>query len=122
MSLQTKTKLSTFPFPMQQIGDVVLNGKKDIKFHRGAENRVGAAKFARQHNLVLGPPDEDINGDKIPDVVLYDKNGNPVLINGYGATPSKSPYRNKLATKYQTIVNLIGEIAIYFGRNSSHNL
>ena len=63
-------RLSTFPYPMQQIGDAILNHKKDIKFHRAAENIVDAAKFTKSHNLVLGP-DEDINGDDIPDVVLY---------------------------------------------------
>ena len=44
--MRSQTKLSTFPYPIQQIGDVVLNAKKDIKFHRSAENRVDAAKYA----------------------------------------------------------------------------
>ena len=94
-----RAKLYSFPAPMQQLGQVVLDAKKDIKFHRGAENRIGAAKFARQHNLTLGPV-EDINGDGVNDVVLYDKNGNPVLINGYGVTPSKLPYREVFDIRY----------------------
>ena len=81
-------KLSAFPEPMHGIGDIVLNNKKDIKLHKSAETRTNAAKFARQHNLLLGP-NEDINGDGINDVALYDKKGNPVLINGYGVTPSE---------------------------------
>ena len=39
-------KLSSFPEPMRFIGDTVLNHKKDIKFHRSAETRSGAGKFA----------------------------------------------------------------------------
>ena len=69
--MRQQPKLSTFPEPIRFIGDTVLNHKKDTE------------KFAKMHNLVLGP-EEDINGDNIPDVVLYDKKGQPVLINGYG--------------------------------------
>ena len=99
--MSTLRKLSTFTGPMRCIGDTVLNHKKDIKFHRSTETRAGAAKYAAKHNLVLGP-EEDINGDDISDVVLYDENGQPVLINGYGVRPSQYPYRMKYAEKYPT--------------------
>lgn len=87
-------QLSAFHGPIKFIGETVLNHKKDIKFHRTAENRVGAQKYADQHNLLLGP-DEDINGDGINDVVLYKKDGTPVMINGYTFKDSEMPYRNE---------------------------
>lgn len=91
--------LNTFDEPLKSIGKVVLDRKKDIKFHRSAENRVGAQKYAAQHNLLLGP-DEDINGDGINDVVLYKKDGTPVMINGYTFVDSEMPYRNEFINQY----------------------
>ena len=82
-------QLSSFSGPMRSIGDLVLNSKKDIKFHRSAENRAGAERYAKTNGLILGP-DEDINGDGINDVVLYNNKGEPVLINGYGLSPSNT--------------------------------
>ena len=94
-------QLSRFDGPIRAIGETVLNHKKDIKFHRTAENRVGAQKYANQHNLLLGP-DEDINGDGINDVVLYKKDGTPVMINGYTFKDSEMPYRNEFNARNPT--------------------
>ena len=91
--IQPGQRLNAFQGPIRAIGETVLNSKKDIKFHRTAENRAGATRYAQQHNLLLGP-DEDINGDGINDVVLYKKDGTPVMINGYTFTNSEMPYRN----------------------------
>ena len=74
-------KLASFKGPMRYIGDIVLNDKGDIKFHRLLENRDNAAKSAESRNLILGP-DVDINNDGIPDVVLYNQKGEPVIITG----------------------------------------
>ena len=94
-------RLSRFDGPIRAIGETVLNHKKDIKFHRTAENRVGAQKYANQHNLLLGP-EEDINGDGINDVVLYKKDGTPVMINGYTFKDSEMPYRNEFNARNPT--------------------
>ena len=96
-------RLSAFNGPIRSIGETVLNHKKDIKFHRTAENRIGAQKYANQHNLLLGP-DEDINGDGINDVVLYKKDGTPVMINGYTFKDSEMPYRNEFNDRFPTKV------------------
>ena len=91
--IQPGQRLNAFQGPIRAIGETVLNSKKDIKFHRTAENRAGATRYAQQHNLLLGP-DEDINGDGVNDVVLYRKDGTPVMINGYTFKDSEMPYRN----------------------------
>ena len=91
--IQPGQQLGRFEGPIRAIGEAVLTNKKDIKFHRTAENRTGAARYAQQHNLLLGP-DEDINGDGVNDVVLYRKDGTPVMINGYTFKDSEMPYRN----------------------------
>ena len=93
-------KLSSFTGPIREIGDVVLNAKKDIRFHKAAENPTTAANYAKAHNLI--PSYTDINDDGIPDVVLYNQKGEPVMINGYGVKPSQLPYRLKYAQKYPT--------------------
>ena len=94
-------RLNEFSGAIRDIGELVLNKKKDIKFHRSAENRTGAARYATQHNLLLGP-DEDINGDGINDVVLYKKDGTPVMINGYTFKESETPYRNLFNERHPT--------------------
>ena len=74
--------LNNFNGPMQRLGGVVLNDKYDIKFSPAAASTATATRFATKHKL-RARTDEDINGDEINDVVLYDVDGNPVYINGF---------------------------------------
>ncbi len=84
--------VSQFPQDYQQLTQITSTLGKDVKFRRPAEYRPSALDYARRRNLVLGP-DEDIDNDQINDVVLYDYQGNPVIVNGYELVPSERPYR-----------------------------
>lgn len=75
--------------------NIILNAKKDIKHHKMAETRPGAERYAKSHGLRVGPKGTDINDDRIEDIVLYNKEGKPVMINGYRFTPSELSYRVK---------------------------
>ena len=86
--------LDTFPAYMRQLGQTVLDGHHDIKFHKGAEQRATAASWASRRGLTLGP-DVDINDDGVNDVVLYTSEGVPVVINGYALEKSEFMLRKK---------------------------
>ena len=79
---------------MRQLGQTVLDGHHDIKFHKGAEQRATAADWGRRRGLTLGP-DADINDDGVNDVVLYTREGVPVVINGYALKKSEFMLRKK---------------------------
>ena len=86
-------QLRTYPAPMKMLGGVVLNTKKDIKFNRNLSHPEGARRYAQSRGWSYR--DEDINDDGEKDIVLFDKRGKPVIINGYSLKPSEHKIRQK---------------------------
>ena len=65
---------------MNNLINILLNGKKDIQFIPSAEDRAGAAKYAKSHGLRLADENYDMNNDGVKDNVLFN-DGFPVMIN-----------------------------------------
>ena len=86
-------RLSTYPKDMKMLGGVVLNKKKDIKFSRNAAHPEGAERMAQRKGWTCQV--DDINNDHVDDIVLFDKRGHPVYINGYSLKPSEHMIRKE---------------------------
>ena len=84
--------LQDIRYPYQSLADVVLGHNQDVKFHRTLTDRALATKYAKDHRLRLGE-DKDYNEDGINDVILFNKFGDPVVINGYALANTEYPYR-----------------------------
>lgn len=82
-----------YPEHMKNLGRLVLNKKKDIKFHRNASYQEGAERYAKARGWTSQYA--DINNDHVDDIVLFDKKGRPVMINGYSLIPSEHKIREK---------------------------
>ena len=75
--------------------NIILNAKKDIVKVNGLDDYETAANYAEKHGLRISEESEDINHDGVDDVVLYNKQGRPVIVNGYKLVPSKQPLRKE---------------------------
>ena len=73
--------------------DVILNAKKDIIRINGLDDYETAKQYAEKRNLRISEKETDINHDGVNDVILYNKAGNPVIVNGYKLVPSQQPVR-----------------------------
>lgn len=94
--------------------DILINAKKDIERVRSCESIEGAKKYAEQNDLYFYDGKEepvDINGDGVPEIVLVNRRGEPVVVNGHRLKPSKFPFKlqyNQLSDE---------ERARYYGYN-----
>ena len=81
-------------YPYEHLANLVLGANQDVKFHRSLTDRASADKYAKAHRLTLGA-DKDYNNDGINDVILFNKWGDPVVINGHALANTDYPYRKE---------------------------
>lgn len=85
--------------------DIILNAKKDIKFHRSCETIDGAKRYADARGLRA--KEYDLNHDGIDDVIVYNSAGKPIMVNGYSVTASELPYRQEYNNQNPTPISRI---------------
>ena len=92
----------------QGLADILINGNMRIKFSPKLATREGAKLYCQSKLDDRGYPRFkligtnttdpfgndicDMNGDKVDDIIICDKQGNPVIINGYKLVQA-SPYK-----------------------------
>ena len=97
--------------------DMIINGNLRVKFIPNAATRDTAKKYVLTHLDDNGVPlyrllptnatdpflnqITDLNGDQVDDIVLVDKKGIPVIVNGYKLVAA-SPYKKIWAAHYNT--------------------
>ena len=87
--------------------NIILDAKKDIKFHKSCETIEGAERYAKSKGLRAR--EHDLNKDGISDVIIYNRAGKPIMVNGYSIAPSEFPYRKAFLTKYPRPVDRLGK-------------
>ena len=80
---------------LNSLVNVILNHKKEVKKVPTAMTWKGAQKYAAQRKGFSAAMVDMNPGDGLDEeeVVVYNKAGVPVIINGYKLTPSRFPYR-----------------------------
>jgi hypothetical protein len=82
---------------MDELARLVVNMHQDIKKIRNVNSLQGAQRWVNAHGgeAFYTAADDDINGDNIPDVVIKDALGRPVIVDGYTTDKSAWPWRNE---------------------------
>ena len=91
--LRGKTPTVAYDAAVNDLINIILNAKKDITRVEGLDDYVNAKKYADKRGYRISGEDADINHDGVNDIVLYDRKGKPVIVNGYKLSPSKQPLR-----------------------------
>ena len=90
-------------FGMDQLTEIVLNLNQDVKQIKDAQSLAGARAWVQKHGPELyHVEDTDINGDNIPDIIVKNKEGHNVIVNGYTTGESTYPYRYSYYTQFPT--------------------
>ena len=88
---------------MDQLTQIVLDLNQDVKQIKDAQSLEGAQAWVQKHGPELyHVEDADINGDNIPDIIVKNKQGKNVIVNGYTTGESTYPYRYSYYTQFPT--------------------
>ena len=109
--------------------NIILNAKKDITRINGLDDIENARKYAETHGYRI--PDElDINHDGVDDIIISDKKGRPVIVNGYKISDSRQPIRKMYikekragkADNYSQFVRNLYEADEYFNEDGEREV
>ena len=88
---------------MDELTKIVLDMNQDIKQIREAQSLEGARNWVQKHGPnIYDAVQEDVNEDGIPDIIVRNKQGKNVIVNGYTTDKSTYPYRYGYYTLYPT--------------------
>ena len=89
---------------MDDLINVVVRLKNDVKQIKDAQSMESAQDWVDRHGYrdIYDVVSEDIDGDNIPEVIVQDKLGKKVIVNGYTTEPSLFPYRNRYYATHPT--------------------
>ena len=107
----------TYNYYNRLLLDMVINGNYRIKYIPNAATRDLAAEYCKKHRddngfpqyRLLPPnaedpkgiPITDLNGDKVDDIVIVNKQGAPVIVNGYKLVRA-DPYKKAWQTMFDS--------------------
>ena len=91
--LRGNTPTTSYDAAVDDLINVILNAKKDITRIDGLDDYENAKEYAAKRGLRVSDQETDVNHDGVNDVILYDRSGKPVIVNGYKLSPSKQPLR-----------------------------
>ena len=89
--------------------DIILRHKKEIKKVPQAMYPAGAQKWASRRGLYATETNIDNSPDGSKEVVVFDRKGNPMVVNGYMLKPSDYPVRRKYWDTHQTESSRVDE-------------
>ena len=81
---------------MDELAHIVLNLQRDFKRVSNALSLQGAQEIVNKHNAKnpnnqWTAHDDDINGDNIPDIIIRNSGGHPIVVNGWTTKSSNYP-------------------------------
>jgi len=85
--------------------NMVVNHKMELQKIPQCSSLAGAQAWAGKRGLRAGQ--QDFDGDKVNEIVVYNKAGQPMIINGYKPKPSDFAMRQRYWTENPTFANRI---------------